>query len=118
MCVIPLQNWQEIVDISIEMTTHVEQAVQNADIIYTDTWVSMGQEAESQERRGIFEPYQVNDDLLKQANSDAIVLHCLPAHRGDEITDSVADGEQSAIFQQAENRLHAQKAILVTLLKS
>ncbi|MGB1288882.1 MAG: ornithine carbamoyltransferase, partial [Aggregatilineales bacterium] len=102
--------------IDVMMTTHPEQAVANADVIYTDTWVSMGQEAESAERRKTFDAYRVNQDLLNQASSDAIVLHCLPAHRGDEITDDVADGAQSAIFQQAHNRLHAQKAILVHLM--
>lgn len=102
--------------INVTMTTHAAQAVENAHVIYTDTWVSMGQEKEAEERRPIFAPYQVNKELLKTAHSEAIVLHCLPAHRGEEITDDVADGPQSAIFQQAENRLHAQKAILVHLL--
>ncbi len=91
-------------------------AVKNADVVYTDTWVSMGQEAETEQRLAALRPYQVNDDLLRRADKHAIVMHCLPAHRGDEITDSVADGDQSVIFQQAENRLHAQKAVLVTLM--
>ncbi len=91
-------------------------AVKNADVVYTDTWVSMGQEDETQKRRTDLRPYQLNDDLLRHAGKNAIAMHCLPAHRGDEITDSVADGVQSAIFQQAENRLHAQKAVLVTLM--
>ncbi|MEP7292677.1 MAG: ornithine carbamoyltransferase [Chloroflexota bacterium] len=91
-------------------------AVQNADVIYTDTWVSMGQESETAEREALLRPYQVNDELLRKAGKQAIVMHCLPAHRGHEITDSAADGPQSAIFQQAENRMHIQKAILVTLL--
>jgi len=76
----------------------------------------MGQEEEAQKREKVFPPYQVNDELLKLADPKAIVLHCLPAHRGQEITDDVADGPQSRIFPQAENRMHAQKAILVTLL--
>jgi ornithine carbamoyltransferase len=76
----------------------------------------MGQEEESAARRAVFPPYQVNQTLLKHANPDAIVLHCLPAHRGEEITDEVADGPQSALFPQAENRLHAQKGILALLL--
>jgi ornithine carbamoyltransferase len=102
--------------IDVVETTHPQMAVEGADVIYTDTWVSMGQEAEAAERRETFASYQVNDTLVQQAKKSCIVLHCLPAHRGDEITDAVADGTQSAIFQQAENRLHAQKAILVHLL--
>lgn len=103
-------------NVALTMTTHPQAAVADADVIYTDTWVSMGQEAETAERREALQPYQVNEALLQAAPKRAIVMHCLPAHRGDEITDSVADGAQSAIFQQAENRLHAQKAILVYLL--
>ncbi|MEP7358263.1 MAG: ornithine carbamoyltransferase [Anaerolineales bacterium] len=92
------------------------EGVVDADVIYTDTWTSMGQEAETEKRRLVFPPYQVNAALLAEAAPDAIVLHCLPAHRGEEITDDVMDGPQSAVFQQAENRLHAQKAILAHLL--
>ena len=92
------------------------EAVQAAHVIYTDTWVSMGDEAEANERRQVFTPYQVNQELVSSADSSAIVMHCLPAHRGEEITNEVADGPHSVIFQQAENRMHAQKAILVTLL--
>jgi ornithine carbamoyltransferase len=102
---------------SVELYEDPAQAVKNADVIYTDTWVSMGQEAETEARVAALRGYQVNDDLLKRAGKQAIVMHCLPAHRGHEITDSVADGSQSAIFQQAENRLHIQKAILVTLMR-
>jgi ornithine carbamoyltransferase len=93
-----------------------EAAVESADIIYTDTWVSMGDEEETEIRLKAFTPYQVNDDLVARANKYAIVMHCLPAHRGMEITDVVADGPQSVIFPQAENRLHMQKAILVRLM--
>jgi ornithine carbamoyltransferase len=92
------------------------EAVQEADVIYTDTWTSMGQEEETQKRQAIFPPYRVDDDKLAQAKEDVIVMHCLPAHRGEEITDAVADGPHSALFDQAENRLHAQKAILVWAL--
>lgn len=92
------------------------EAVQGVDVIYTDTWTSMGQEEEAEARRKIFPPYQVNEALLAKAPAHAIVMHCLPAHRGEEITDAVADGPQSRLFPQAENRLHAQKAILVRLL--
>jgi len=100
----------------LEITTHVDQAIDDADVLYTDTWVSMGQEGEGSLRREIFRPYQINDDVIAQTNREPIVLHCLPAHRGDEITDAVMDGEHSKVFEQAENRLHAQKAILVNLL--
>jgi ornithine carbamoyltransferase len=93
------------------------RAVVGADVIYTDTWTSMGQEAEAAERRKVFPPYQVNDGLLAAAGTQAAVMHCLPAHRGEEITDAVADGERSWLFDQAENRLHAQKAVLVRLLR-
>lgn len=92
------------------------EAVKHADVIYTDTWVSMGQEAEAEARMAAMQPYQVNEQLVQRASKDVIVMHCLPAHRGQEITDEVADGPHSMIFPQAENRLHAQKAILVRLL--
>lgn len=95
----------------------LHQAVKSADVIYTDTWVSMGQEEETAKRREVFPPYQVNKSVLASAPDHAIVMHCLPAHRGDEITDEVADGPQSRLFPQAHNRLHAQKAILVDMLK-
>lgn len=91
-------------------------AVSGADVVYTDVWASMGQEAEAEERAERFRPYQVNEDLLAHAKDDVIVLHCLPAHRGQEITDAVMDGPHSAVFDQAENRLHIQKAIMVDLL--
>ncbi|HLE53784.1 MAG TPA: ornithine carbamoyltransferase [Thermoplasmata archaeon] len=91
-------------------------AVKHADIVYTDVWVSMGMEKETEERERIFLPYQVNDALLAAARRDVSVMHCLPAHRGLEITDEVVDGPHSIVFDQAENRLHAQKAILVRLL--
>ena len=100
----------------IEMQTRAQAAVSEADVIYTDTWVSMGQEAEAAERAGEFGEFQVNADLLRRAKPSAIVMHCLPAHRGDEITDEVMDGARSRVFEQAENRMHAQKAILARLL--
>jgi len=93
-----------------------KQAVAGKDVIYTDTWTSMGQEEETEKRKKVFPPYQVNTELVNLASKDAIVLHCLPAHRGQEITDEVADGPHSMLFPQAHNRLHAQKAILVKLL--
>jgi len=91
------------------------EAVRGAHFVYTDVWTSMGQEAESALRKALFEPFQVNARLLRHA-PDALVMHCLPAHRGEEITDDVLDGEHSIVFDQAENRLHAQKAILEALL--
>jgi ornithine carbamoyltransferase len=101
---------------SITQLTDPVEAVKNAQVIYTDTWVSMGQDEETAKRQAAFPPYQVNQGLLGEADPDAIVLHCLPAHRGEEITDEVADGPQSRLFPQAHNRLHAQKSILVRLL--
>jgi len=94
------------------------EAVKGAHVIYTDTWTSMGQEEEAQRRQQVFPPYQVNQELVAEASKDVIVMHCLPAHRGQEITDEVADGSHSVLFPQAHNRLHAQKAILVKLLKA
>lgn len=101
----------------VTLTASPEEAVENADILYTDTWVSMGQESEKEARVKIFGQYQVNDRLMQMASSDAIFLHCLPAYRGLEVTASVIDGPSSKIFDQAENRLHAQKAVLVSLLR-
>jgi ornithine carbamoyltransferase len=90
--------------------------VEGSDVIYTDTWASMGQEAEAEKRVAIFQRYQVNDALLARAGSDVMVMHCLPAHRGQEITDEVMDGPHSAVFQEAENRMHVQKAIMALLI--
>jgi ornithine carbamoyltransferase len=101
---------------TIEAFNNPRSAVQDADVIYTDTWVSMGQEAETESRTAAMQPFQVNAALLSAAPQHAIVMHCLPAHRGQEITDEVADGPQSVIFDQAENRMHVQKAVLVKLL--
>ncbi len=92
------------------------EAAKDADVLYTDVWVSMGQESENEERKKIFKNYQINKRLLKEARKDAIVMHCLPAHRGEEITSDVIDGPQSVVIDQAENRLHVQKAILEILL--
>ncbi len=92
------------------------EMVQGADVVYTDAWTSMGQEAEAEERRDAFAGYRVDDSLMAAAGPDAVAMHCLPAHRGEEITSSVMDGPQSLIFEQSENRLHVQKALLVELL--
>ncbi len=98
---------------SIRLMEDPVEAIREADILYTDTWTSMGQEEETQRRNSAFPPFQINEELVAQGPSIAGVMHCLPAHRGQEITDSVADGPLSWLFDQAENRLHAQKAILV-----
>ncbi|MBU0590956.1 ornithine carbamoyltransferase [Candidatus Micrarchaeota archaeon] len=101
----------------VEVTADPIYAVKDADVIYTDVWVSMGDEAQKEKRVNDLRPYQINSELLKHAKSDAIVMHCLPAHRGDEITDDVMDGKQAAVWDQAENRMWAQEALLLKLLK-
>jgi ornithine carbamoyltransferase len=106
----------EITGSIIEMTTDPVKAVKDADVVYTDTWASMGMEAEKQIRSQIFVPYQVNEELMEKAKNDAIFMHCLPAYRGFEVTAGVIDGPKSVVFDEAENRLHAQKAVLVKLL--
>lgn len=100
----------------IILTEDPFEAAKNADVIYTDTWTSMGQESEKEERIKIFSKYQVNSELMAKAKDDAIFLHCLPAYRGYEVTEEVIDGPQSVVFDEAENRLHVQKAIMVTLM--
>lgn len=100
----------------ILITEHPQEAVAGAQILYTDVWASMGQEDLAISRIPVFEPYQVNQSLLQEADKEAIVLHCLPAHRGEEITAEVIEGPQSRVWDQAENRLHAQKALLASIL--
>jgi ornithine carbamoyltransferase len=102
---------------TIEIERDPAKAVENADVIYTDVWASMGQEAEQEKRRKAFMPYQVNRELIQHATSECLIMHCLPAHRGDEITDDVIDGPQSIVFDEAENRMHVQKAIMVSLMQ-
>ena len=102
---------------SVNVTSAPKAAADGADVLVTDTWTSMGQEDDGQDRVGPFEAFRVDSRLLRYADSDAIVLHCLPAHRGQEITDDVMDGPHSAVWDEAENRLHAQKALLVWLLE-
>ena len=100
------------------VTNNPQVAVKDTQVLYTDVWASMGQEQETNNRIPIFKPYQVNEKLLESAADDAIVLHCLPAHRDEEITDAVIEGDRSRVWEQAENRMHAQKALLVSLLGS
>lgn len=99
------------------VTNSAVEAVSGADVVYTDVWASMGQEKEAEARRRIFMPFQVNASLFSLAKPDAIFMHCLPAHRGDEVTNAVIDSPRSVVFQEAENRLHAQKAIMVELMR-
>ncbi|HII67429.1 MAG TPA: ornithine carbamoyltransferase, partial [Thermococcaceae archaeon] len=101
---------------SFELLHDPVQAVKDADVIYTDVWASMGQEAEAEERRKVFMPFQVNKDLVKHAKKDYIFMHCLPAHRGEEVTDDVVDSPNSVVFDEAENRLHAQKAAMALIM--
>lgn len=102
---------------SCTITNDPVEAVRDADVVYTDVWTSMGKETEKEERDMILRPYQINQQLFQFAKADAIFMHCLPAHRGDEVTAEVIDSVHSVVFQQAENRLHAQKAIMVELMK-
>lgn len=101
---------------TVVITDDPDAAATDAHVLYTDVWASMGQEASATSRVPLFQPYQINDELLKRAKAEAIVLHCLPAHRDEEITDSVMEGARSRIWDQAENRLHAQKALLASVL--
>jgi ornithine carbamoyltransferase len=100
----------------VKVTNDPKEAVKKADIIYTDVWASMGREKEHEKRMKVFRPYQVNAKLIKEAKEDYLFMHCLPAHRGEEVTDEVADSKNSVIFDQAENRLHTQKALLVLMM--
>ncbi len=101
---------------SAALTDNPQEAVRGADVLYTDVWASMGQEQEAEQRSKVFPPYQINDALVALAKPKSIVMHCLPAHRGAEITDEVIDGPHSVVFDQAENRMHAQKAVLAVLM--
>jgi len=100
----------------IEVVQDAKEVMSTADAVYTDVWTSMGQEEESEERRRNFAGYQINEKLMDMAPADALFMHCLPAHRGEEVTDEVLDGMQSVALEQAENRLHAHKAILLALM--
>jgi ornithine carbamoyltransferase len=109
-------DWAKANGAKILSTVDPDKAVNGADCIVTDTWVSMGQE-DNARGNNVFMPYQVNADLMAKANKDALFMHCLPAHRGEEVTDEVIDGPQSVVFDEAENRMHAQKAILTWCLE-
>jgi len=100
----------------VKVTNDPKEAVREADIVYTDVWASMGKEKEHEKRVKVFKPYQVNGKLIKEAKVDCLFMHCLPAHRGEEVTDEVADSKNSVIFDQAENRLHTQKALLALII--
>ncbi len=110
------RQWAAETGAEMTITHSPTEAVRNADVVYTDVWASMGQETEAQERKEKFAGFQVHGALMAQARPDALFMHCLPAHRGEEVTDQVADSAQSVIFDQAENRLHAQKAVLALLM--
>ncbi|WP_303799619.1 ornithine carbamoyltransferase [Alicyclobacillus macrosporangiidus] len=109
-------HWASANGTQVLVTSDPERAVEDADVIYTDVWASMGAEAEQEERKRVFQDYQVNEALLRKAAPDYIFMHCLPAHRGEEVSAEVMDGLHSVVFDQAENRLHVQKAILAALM--
>jgi ornithine carbamoyltransferase len=110
------RKWAQEAGGEVVVDANPQSAVRGADVVYTDVWTSMGEEAEREERLPLFRPYQINHELLALAKPDAVVMHCLPAHRGEEITDEMIDGSQSIVLDQAENRMHLQKAILVSLM--
>jgi ornithine carbamoyltransferase len=112
-----VQREAQKVGVQVSLTEDPGEAVDGADVVYTDVWASMGQEAEAERRKGIFQPYQVNASLMSKAKPDAVFMHCLPAHREEEVTAEVLDGPESIVFDQAENRLHVQKAVLLMLMK-
>ncbi len=110
-------EWADENNTEITVSDDIGLALENVDVVYTDVWISMGDEAETKQRQIDFKPFQVNSDLMSLANDGAIFMHCLPAKRGQEVTADVIDGEQSVVFDEAENRMHAQKAILYYYLK-
>lgn len=112
---ITIENAQKYKSSKVEIINNPVEAVRDADIIYADVWASMGHEAEAESRRKVFKPYQINEQLVSHAKNDALIMHCLPAHRGEEITDAVIEGPNSVVFPEAENRMHIQKAIMVKL---
>ena len=113
-----LREWAQAAGAKVQFLDDAEQAVAGADCVVTDTWVSMGDEDTTKQRHNLLKPYQANERLMARAAKDALFMHCLPAHRGEEVTDEVLDGKHSVVFDEAENRLHAQKAVLVWALGS
>jgi ornithine carbamoyltransferase len=109
------ENAKNFKSSKIEILSDPAEALKDADVIYADVWASMGQEAEAENRKKVFTPYQINKQLVSYARSDALIMHCLPAHRGEEITDEVLESPNSIVFDEAENRMHVQKAIMVKL---
>ena len=114
----PAQTWLDVADERVRLLADPHQAAENSDLIVTDVWASMGEEAEQQQRAQAFKAYQVSQAVMARANADALFMHCLPAHRGEEVTAEVIDGRQSVVFAEAENRLHIQKALLEFLICS
>jgi len=112
-----VESYHRISGAKITITDSASKAAEDADVLYTDVWTSMGKEREREERKKVFKNFRIDDKILNRAKGDAIVMHCLPAHRGEEITSSVIDSKRSVVFQQAENRLHTAKAILAYILK-
>lgn len=113
-----LRQWAEHAGAKVHFLDDAEAAVAGADCVVTDTWVSMGDEDTTKQRHNLLKPYQVNEHLMARASKDALLMHCLPAHRGEEVTDEALDGPHSVVFDEAENRLHAQKAVLVWALRA
>jgi len=112
-----VESYHRVSGAKINLTDSVLQVAKDADVLYTDVWTSMGKEQEKEERKKAFKNFRIDDKILNRAKADAIVMHCLPAHRGEEITSSVIEGKKSVVFQQAENRLHTAKAILTYILR-
>jgi len=112
-----IQNEADANKLNITITSNLQEGLAGADVVYTDVWTSMGQEEEDAQRKRVFQEYSVTDQVMAGAKSSAVFMHCLPAHRGEEVCASVIDGTASIVFDQAENRLHLQKAVMLKLMK-